>query len=220
VDGRAKLAALARPLFARIPEGVYRELLADRLAAEIRMPAAKLKELLLAGGPAAPSVPASEPAPAARSPRMQGGRMMSSGRGNLLTQAISLVLHHPVAAAAVTDRGSLSAIDKAGIGVLVELLDQAASLAQPSTAALLERWRDRPEFGRLTALAAADPLVADPGAARRELQMAVRKLLEEHGPGRRMNELLRKAEEIGLNPQEKTELKDLLSSKSRPGNDT
>ena len=50
--------------------------------------------------------------------------------------------------------------------------------------------------------------------------MAVQKLLEEHGPGRRMNELLRKAEEIGLNPQEKTELKDLLSSKSRPGNGT
>src|SRR5450755_1466083 len=51
VDGRAKLAALARPLFLRMPEGVYRELLADRLAAEIRMPAAKLKELLLAGAP-------------------------------------------------------------------------------------------------------------------------------------------------------------------------
>ena len=50
VDGRAKLAALAAPLFARMPDGVYRELLADRLAAEIRMPAAKLKEHLIAGG--------------------------------------------------------------------------------------------------------------------------------------------------------------------------
>jgi DNA primase len=220
VDGRAKLAALARPLFARIPEGIYRELLADRLAGEIRMPAPKLKALLLAGGPAAPSATASEPAPVSHSPRMHGGRLMSSGRGNLLTQAISLVLHHPVAAAAVTDRSSLSGIDKAGIGVLVELLDQAVSLAQPSTAALLERWRDRPEFGRLTALAAADPLVADPGAARRELQMAVQKLREEHGPGRRMNELLRKAEDIGLNLEEKAELKDLLSSKSRPGDRT
>ena len=54
VDGRAKLAALAAPLFARMPDGVYRELLADRLAAEIRMPAAKLKEHLFAGaGPGA-----------------------------------------------------------------------------------------------------------------------------------------------------------------------
>src|SRR5271155_4285860 len=50
VDGRAKLAALAAPLFKRMPDGVYRELLLDRLAGEIRMPAAKLKEHLGAGG--------------------------------------------------------------------------------------------------------------------------------------------------------------------------
>src|ERR1700677_2681001 len=50
VDGRAKLAALAAPLFKRMPDGVYRELLLDRLAAQIRMPAAKLKEHLGAAG--------------------------------------------------------------------------------------------------------------------------------------------------------------------------
>src|SRR3984957_11413184 len=50
VDGRAKLAALAAPLFKRMPDGVYRELLLDRLAGEIRMPAAKLKEHLGAAG--------------------------------------------------------------------------------------------------------------------------------------------------------------------------
>ena len=30
VDGRAKLKALAGPLFARMPEGVYREMLAEQ----------------------------------------------------------------------------------------------------------------------------------------------------------------------------------------------
>ncbi len=88
VDGRAKLKALAQPLFARMPEGVYRELLADRLAAEIRMPAAKLKELLLVG-----AAPPRSPEPL-EPPRRQRGRN-SAGRGNLLTQAITLVLHHP-----------------------------------------------------------------------------------------------------------------------------
>ena len=46
VGGRAKLAALAAPLFARMPEGVYRDLTLERLAAEVRMPAAKLREHL------------------------------------------------------------------------------------------------------------------------------------------------------------------------------
>ena len=32
VDGRAKLKALAAPLFARMPEGIYREMLAESLA--------------------------------------------------------------------------------------------------------------------------------------------------------------------------------------------
>ena len=46
--------------------------------------------------------------------------------------------------------------------------------------------------------------------------MAVEKLLEEYGPARRMDELLRKAEELGLNYDEKTELSLLLKAKGRP----
>jgi hypothetical protein len=80
---------------------------------------------------------------------------------------------------------------------------------------LLERWRDRAEYERLTELATLDPLVADTPSAAKELKMAVEKLLEEYGPGRRMNELLKKAEELGLNYDEKAELSSLLKSKGR-----
>ncbi|MEA3151641.1 MAG: primase, partial [Gammaproteobacteria bacterium] len=110
VDGRAKLKALATPLFARMPDGIYRELLADRLAGEIGMPASKLKEYLFAADPKR-TIAAAEPhttrhgqtstgAGAGRAGRT--GRA-STGRGNLLSQAITLVLHHPAAARAVTD---------------------------------------------------------------------------------------------------------------------
>src|SRR5450631_4371170 len=142
VDGRAKLKALAQPLFARMPEGIYRELLADRLAAEIRIPAAKLKELLL--GPGGPSPKSSEQPE--RHLRQRG--RISAGRGNLLTQAITLVLHHPTAAAAVNDPDLLSNVDKPGVAVLKELLEQASTALNPSTAMLLERWRDRTEYER------------------------------------------------------------------------
>jgi DNA primase len=207
VDGRAKLAALARPLFLRMPEGVYRELLADRLAAEIRMPAAKLKELLLAGAPRPES---QDPAPRIRR------ASMSVGRGNLLTQAIGLVLHYPSAARAVVRPEQLDAVDTPGAPVLRELLAQARDTATPSTAVILERWRERPEFSRLTDLAGATPLVADAKAAVSELQMAIEKIAEAHGPGQRMNELLRKAQEQGLNFDEKTELSNLLRAKGKP----
>ena len=46
--------------------------------------------------------------------------------------------------------------------------------------------------------------------------MAVEKLLQEAGPGRRMDELLRKASEMGLNYDEKAELSSLLQNLGRP----
>ncbi len=206
IDGRAKLKALAGPLFARMPEGIYREMLADRLASQVGMPAAKLKEFFASG--AEPRRTASAP----ELPVRQRGRM-SVGRGNLLTQAITLVLHHPAAAGTIEEPDLLSSIEKPGVSVLKELLEQAATASSPSTAALLERWRDRPEHERLTELAIQDPLVADTAAAAKELKMAVEKLLQEYGPGRRMDELLKKAEELGLNYEEKAELSSLLKSK-------
>jgi hypothetical protein len=47
--------------------------------------------------------------------------------------------------------------------------------------------------------------------------MAVQKLTESVGPGRRVDELLRKAEEMGLNSDEKIELSSLLKAKANPG---
>jgi DNA primase len=208
-DGRAKLAALAKPLFTRMPDGVLRELLADRLAAEIRMPASKLKQLLLVG--AKPEESATGPQPMRRSPER-----MSAGRRNMLSQAISLVLHHPPAAHAVEDPDALSGLDKPGISVLQTLIQQARESKQASTATLLERWRDAPEYERLAELAEGAALVPDVEAAGRELRMAVQKLIETWGPGHRTNELLRKAEELGLNSDEKAELSLLLKSRNQP----
>jgi DNA primase len=208
IDGRAKLKALAAPLFARMPEGIYREMLADRLAARVGMPAATLKKSFVTADPN--RTPTGRPELAG-----QHRSRISVGRGNLLTQAITLVLHHPAAATAVTDPEALGNVDKPGVAVLKELLLQASTATSPSTAMLLERWRDRPEYGRLAELAMADPMVAEADAAAKELHMAVEKLLEEYGPGRRMDELLRKAEELGLNFDEKAELSQLLKSKGR-----
>src|ERR1700730_7659955 len=108
IYGRAKLRALAAPLFARMPEGIYREMLADRLAARVSMPAATLKRSFATGEATRTSMNRPEPGGSHR------GRM-SAGRGNLLTQAITLVLHHPAAASAVVDPEALGRLDKPGV---------------------------------------------------------------------------------------------------------
>ena len=213
IDGRAKLAARARPLFQRMPDGVYRELLTDRLAAEIRLPAEKLRSLLAApveSGRRAPPTPTSE-----RAIRPRAG--VGTGRGPLLRQAISLVLHYPAAAQRLDTIDPLERVDQAGIAVLRELVAQARSIAAPTTAALLERWRERPEYARLAELAARAPLVAGAEVAATELGQAIQKLAAAQGAGRRVDALLEKARESGLNFEEKAELNALLRARGRPG---
>jgi len=49
LDGKARLAALARPLLTQLPEGVYRELLTEELANRVGLPRRRLEELMGAG---------------------------------------------------------------------------------------------------------------------------------------------------------------------------
>jgi len=207
VDGRARLAELARPLVQRVPEGVYRELLLERLAEEVRMPAGRLLELLGLDG-SAPG--ASRRFSAGRAPRARPA--VGAGRKPLLTQAIMLVLHHPGAAAAVPDLAPLKAVATRGVDVLVELLAMAAAGPRLTTAQLVERWRDRPEGARLAELAATESLVRDQAAAERELRSAVQKLIAEAGPLRRFEELQAIQDQRKLTAEEKQEYQSLLLS--------
>jgi DNA primase len=202
VDGRARLAELARPLLARVPAGVYHELLLERLAQEVRMPAGRLAELLKA------RPEARRPTRPARSVQ----RHASAGRHPLLTQAILLVLHHPSAARAVTDVPAFLQSDHKGFAVLLELLEMTRAEPELSTAQLIERWRDRPEGARLAELAAEESLVRDARAAGRDLVMALSRLAMEFGPDRRLNDLIALSRERRLSDEEQQEFQRLLGS--------
>jgi DNA primase len=209
VDGRARLGELARPLVQRVPEGIYRELLLERLAEEVRMPASRLVGLLGLDGSA----------PAAARRQAPARRVRSAGRKPLLTQAIMLVLHHPAAARSVGDLTAVRDMPVRGVDVLVELLETAAAAPNLSTAQLVERWRDRPEGARLAELAAAESLVRDRTEAERELLNALQKLLAESGPGRRLDELIAASGERKLTAEEQQEFQELLGKLRPPGAD-
>ena len=209
-DGKAHFVALARPLIEKIAPGVYRDLLLERIAQALGTSIERLQQWLKV-----------EPTPeraAASSPSAVSG-VDRGGRGSLLTQAISLLLHHPGAAAAVTERQrqALLGISHAGIAVLRELLEEQRAQPARSMAQTLERWRDRPEYRRLNELAASEPLVSEPSAAGRELVQAVERLLDVQLRGGRLEVLIEKARREGLSDSEKQELQALTSSQSRGG---
>jgi len=210
VDGRARLVELARPLVRRIPSDVYRELLIGQLAEVVHMPAARLAELLESGA-AAPEQGRGA-APARRTASQAGTGV--AGRGNLVRQAISLLVHFPAAATDVPLPEDLETVDRPGVPLLVELLAQLREDPAPSTAALLERWRDRPEHGPLARLAAGECLVPDPAAAAAEVRSALERLVAEHSLTR-LQALEDKARDGPLSAEDKLELQGLLRRKAQ-----
>jgi DNA primase len=210
VDGRAKLVELARPLVRRIPSDVYRELLVAQLAEVVRMPAGRLGELL-EGNESAGEHHSGPRSVQARPVRSVPAAV--AGRGNLVRQAIGLLVHFPAAAGEVGVPDALEIVDLPGVPLLVELLARLREDPARSTGALLERWRDRPEYGPLAKLAAGECLVPDAAAAADEIRSALTRLVEDHALSR-LRALEDKARCEPLSPAEKLELKGLLKARA------
>ena len=90
-DGRARFAAAARPLLARITPGVYRELMLQLVSDTVGLSPERLNELWASD--AATAAPASTRPPTAMRTRL------SAGRGSKVQQAVEILLAVPEVAA-------------------------------------------------------------------------------------------------------------------------
>ena len=149
VDGRARLAELAKPLVGRIPPGVYRELLIESLAQTVGLTSNKLEKMLGHEQATDNSRPGRR--------RLLRGRSGSGGAGkpSVVRRAITLVLNHPNAAANL-DIENLAGLSRPGIDLLRELIETAQQEPNITTAGLLERWRHDEQGRHLGKLAAVE----------------------------------------------------------------
>jgi len=206
IDGRARLAELARPLLGTIPRGVYKELLMNRLAEEISMDRDKLTDLL--------AIDEGEIGRAIRPAERGRAAGRGPGRRSLVRQAIQLILNHPSVGANLRPPDQLSAVRQRGVPLLVELLEITAQRPEISAAGLLERFRDRPELQHLEALLAEESIVAEQGAAT-ELADSLARIVVS-GEQQRLEELVAAANERPLNDEEKDEFRRLRRSDTGP----
>ena len=149
VDGRARLAELAKPLVAKIPAGVYRELLLESLAKTVGLTSSKLETML----GRSQSV---EQGHAGRRQAQRGRRITAAaGKPSVVRRAITLLLNHPDAAAKL-DIEKLAGVNRPGIELLRELIETAQQEPNITTAGLLERWRHHEQGRHLGKLAAVE----------------------------------------------------------------
>lgn len=135
-DGRARLAALARPLIEKVPVGIYRDMLSGQLASLTQLapdPSGRLHQ--------------------SRRRRVQSQRPTRPSRVAL---AIALLLDHPELAAGVaTLEDDWRRSDNPGIETLAQVVDSIVSHPNINKATLIERWRDHSHFDYLQRLSVA-----------------------------------------------------------------
>lgn len=205
VAGRAQIAAAARPLIARLPRGIYRELLIERLAATVGLSAERVRADLARqpGDEAAAKPPQRRPKPA------------SAIRMTPMRTAIALILQRPHLATRIPSDHPAITSDEPGAGLLGRLHAQVEDDPQTHTGRLLETWREASEFPYLQRLAGYE-FATDPDANREEalaleLDGALERLAEQ-ARRQRYTALLAASNERALTHDEKSELQALLRS--------
>jgi DNA primase len=201
VDGRARLAELARPLVHMIPLGVYRELLIDSLAEAVGLTAAKLEKML---GSETPGKKRGR-APAG-APRSTGPKSMS-GQPSVVRHAITILLNHPQAGLKA-DIEMLASVSRKGTDLLQSLIETVQSEPNITTAGLLERFRHDEQGRHLGKLAANEMPLDDDFDAGAELADCLDQLALA-GRKERIDFLIEKQRHSGLSDEEKTELRQL-----------
>jgi DNA primase len=190
LDGRARLAERARPLIARLPDGAFRDLMAQEL--EKRTGARAVLE----------------PDAQARRPVQRPVAVQRS----LVRSAISLLLAQPGIADQVERPYGFLRLNKPGVDLLAELLDMARARPGINPAMLVEHFAERPEYPALQKLMAAT-VVGEPETQRTEFFDALLRM-EQQIVDQRREELVAKNREGALNSAEKTELRELLAARA------
>jgi len=210
VDGRARLAELARPLLRMVPAGVYRELLLQTLAESVGLSAFKLEALLTAGSEGKDNKMRGK---AARRSH-KATRMTGVGKPSVLRRAITLLLHYPQAAQDL-DVEQLADLQRPGAGLLRDLIENVQAEPGITTAGILERWRHHADGQHLSKLATIEMPFDEEFDAAAELAECLQQLARV-AARERIDFLIGKERLDNLSVDEKAELRALGNNPVKP----
>ncbi|MGB5308572.1 MAG: DNA primase [Arenicellales bacterium] len=161
MDGKAKLAGLARPLLNSLPRGTLKAMLLRELAAITHMDEASLAELMQ-----------EEKKPA---PERQVTSTAKHKKHNLIGKTLSLLLNQPEVALGVDNLEHLQSLELAGMDVLCQIIEIINISPDLTTSAIIERFREKVYYDRLCELASSNIDLED-DAVKTEFTDAINRL--------------------------------------------
>jgi DNA primase len=146
MDGKAKLAGLARPLLNKLPQGTLKALLMNELAEITHVDKSSLTQLMQEEKPA--------PVPRKAAPA-------TNKRNNLIGKTLSLLLEQPAMALDVSNLEYLQHLEVAGMDVLCLIISTIKDSPNLTTSAIIERFREQVYYDRLSELASSSTDLGD-----------------------------------------------------------
>ena len=197
LEGRARLAGLAKPHLDKLREGPLRALMIDELGRLTRLSRGDLDAAL-----------AGSAKPAASRPAGETTRAESPG-AKPVRRALQLVLEHPALAAGAEHLGQLALLSQPGVDVLVDALEFFREHPEAHAAQLIERERGTPRGAALERVSRLPMDTDDVAAMAAEFRDCLL-LLRRRALRERQQALLDAARERSLSPAEQGELLELL----------
>ncbi len=202
LDGRARLVELARPYLDKLPRGIFREMMLNRLAELAEIDAAKLSKPTAKPPPVRSRVPAR--------PRA-GHTHMSPVR-----TAVALLLQHPSLASRYQEAAPpWKNLETPGIPLLSQLLELIRNQPNLKQGPLLEHWRGTADEPHLYKLINMELPIPEDGVET-EFFDALQRLNEQYRK-QETSKLLAKTRDKALNPEEKQRLQHLLTASGQDG---
>lgn len=201
LDGRARLAELARPIISKLPDGVFRQMMLERLSTISQLDLGTLSTLMLKTEETKVTRAVTRTPTGLKKPP------------SLVRSAVAMLLQNPALVQHVPDSNEFAGIDAPGVELLRELLALLQAEPQLNTAAVMERFRQseyRPHLEKLVVW--THPMLEhDVEAEFRGLLEQLRRVAHTQ----RTDALLNKERAGGLDQAERAELGRLLAEKSR-----
>lgn len=193
LDGKARLAKLAGDFLEKLPAGVFKELMIDKLAKLIGMEPSKLPHYTAKN---------TGPSPIETNP---------VNINSPVRLAIALLLQHPQLAEDNPLPDSLAKTELAGVPLLVQLWDEIKSSPHITTAQILEHWQAKPEIKALAKLAMWELVIPESGI-HQEFAGAIHKI-EEIAREKTIQALMDKAAQHVITDSDKQLLMKLLAER-------
>lgn len=146
IDGKARMAERAKPFIGKIPDGIFKELIIDKLSSSVGISSKKLTALI------SQMSKKESMKPKTRSYTKMMSQRSSKTQPSIIKKSIMLILNYPEAAKNIKHH-DFKDYKKPGIKILLKLIKTAQEGSNINAASLIERWRDDDEGKHLAKLA-------------------------------------------------------------------